>query len=79
MPQQRPSHQNMPVSVQELHGMARLLVSRHGRSAFAMARFMAGEHACYGDKQRMETWQAVALVAQDMVHGRLGDAVPRIH
>lgn len=73
------SRQNMQVSVQELHGMAQLLVKRHGKSACNMARFLAGEHAYYGDKHRMKTWQAVAFVAHDIVHGRLGDQTPLIH
>lgn len=79
MRQSQDSKQNMQVSVQELHGMACLLVRRHGRGATGMARFLAGEHAYYGDKARTETWQAVAMVAHDMVHGRLDEKTPRIH
>ena len=79
MRQSRHSEPNSQITVQELHGMASLLVKRHGKGATGMARFLAGEHALYGDKARMRTWQAVALVAHDMVQGRMSEDMPSIH
>lgn len=61
------------IGVQELHGMARILVSRHGAAAVDMAGFLAAEHKIYGDEKRMATWLAVQGVADDMVKGRIGN------
>ncbi len=67
------------ISVRELHGMARLLVQRHGQSADKMAEFLSLEYGHYGDERRMNTWRAVQGVTRDMLDGRLGEASPLIN
>jgi len=67
------------ISVRELHGMALLLVLRHGDKAEEMAEFLSLEHGHYGDKRRMETWRAVQGVTHDMLEGRLGETPPSIN
>ena len=68
-----------PISVRELHGMALLLVRRHGVSAEKMAEFLAGEYGHYGDERRMKAWRAVQGVAHDMLEGRLGETPPSVN
>jgi hypothetical protein len=67
------------ISVRELHGMALLLVKRHGAAAEKMAAFLACEYGHYGDERRMEAWQAVQGVAHDMLEGRLGETAPLVN
>jgi len=67
------------ITVRELHGMARLLVLRHGESAEKMAEFLSHEYGHYGDERRREVWHAVQGVAHDMLEGRLGEAPPSVN
>ncbi len=68
-----------PITVRELHGMALLLVQRHGEGAEKMAEFLSLEYGHYGDARRMETWRAVQGVALDMIEGRLGETPPSVN